>query len=170
MLLLPGKSALFLFGQPQKFQINGAVSCWFVSVFLFQGGCVLMYLCLGDIIRKGGCFQSATRDSFLQLPTSLCDTNFGACFCRAFHRHVYLKAFCAGWETAVGTGWSAAGDSRSATTYRACEGRPQRRCVGGWREEEGRGNRDRRRAAAFIPWKLIPPFVHLSPLDKMGWL
>ncbi len=36
----------------------------------------------------------------------------------------------------------------------------------------GEGNGDGRRAAAFIPWKLIPPFVHLSQSDKMGrlWL
>lgn len=36
----------------------------------------------------------------------------------------------------------------------------------------GEGNGDGRRAAAFLTWKLIPPFVHLSPSDKMGrlWL
>lgn len=39
---------------------------------------------------------------------------------RAFHHHVQRRAFCACWETALGTGWSAAGDSRSAATYRAC--------------------------------------------------
>lgn len=55
-----------------------------------------------------------------------------------------------------------------------CEGRP--RCVDAWADGEtrkgGEGNGDARRAAAFIPWKLIPPFVHLSPSDKMGrlWL
>lgn len=36
----------------------------------------------------------------------------------------------------------------------------------------GEGNGDGRQAAAFISWKLIPPFVHLAPSDKMGrlWL
>lgn len=34
----------------------------------------------------------------------------------------------------------------------------------------GEGNGDGRRAAAFIPWKLIPPFVHLAPSDKIGRL
>lgn len=87
------------------------------------------------------------------------------------------RLFCwrACWETAVGTGWSTAGDSRSAPTYRAClwlRGETTVWMCGRMERWGGEGNVDGRRAAAFISWKLIPPFVHLSPSDKMGrlWL
>lgn len=128
--------------------------------------CVVMYRCLGDIIRK-----RVGSNTFLQLPMPLRDTDFGAPpFRHAFHRHVHRKAFLC-WlcsPGAVGTGWSAAGDSTSAPpTYRACLWLRGETtvcgCVGGWREERGgEGDGDGRQAAAFISWKLIPPFVHLS--------
>lgn len=40
--------------------------------------------------------------------------------------------------------------------------------VDGEMSRGGEGAGDGRRAAAFISWKLIPPFVHLALSDKTG--
>lgn len=40
--------------------------------------------------------------------------------------------------------------------------------VDGEMSRGGEGTGDGRRAAAFISWKLIPPFVPLAPSDKTG--
>lgn len=93
----------------------------------------------------------------------------------AFHVHrVGIFYWLACRETAVGTGWSAAGGSRSASTYRARLVARGDHGVDVWADGEmsrgGEGNGDGRQAAAFISWKLIPPFVHFAPSDKMGRL
>ena len=135
-----------------------------------------MCRCLGDIIRKGGCSEGATGEvHFVTTPSLAPWHQFWRLFSTRLSFPCALEGFLcrfACWETAVGTGWSAAGDSRSATMYRGCLwlrgettvwmcGRMERR-------GEGEGNGDGRRAAAFISWKLIPPFVHLSP-HQIKW-
>lgn len=47
MPLLPGKSAHFLLAAPEVTKKCG-VSFWFVSVCLWQRGCVWLNLCLGE--------------------------------------------------------------------------------------------------------------------------
>lgn len=59
MLLLPGKRARFCFGLPQKLQrIGASLVCFVVS----SHSGVDVYLFLGDIIRKGGCFKGVTGE------------------------------------------------------------------------------------------------------------
>lgn len=75
----------------------------------------MCYLCLRNIIRKGGRFEGVSRElSPILAPVFQCTFRSLPC---AQDGYFYWLA-C--WETAVGTGWSAAGGSRSASTYRAC--------------------------------------------------
>lgn len=129
---------------------------------------MLMYLCLGDIIRMGGCFESTTGEvHFVTTPSLFLWHHFW----RPFLLHLLMQCASKGFlclldcrESAKYRVWSVAGISRSAATYRACFWLRGETMVWmcGRMERRGVGNGDEGRAVAFILGKLISPFVHLS--------
>lgn len=89
-------------------------------------------------MKKSGRFEGVSREvHLLQLPPILAPVLFQC----SVQRHTEGVCLFVCLETAVGTGWSAAG-SRSAERIEhvsGCEGRPRCGCVGGWRDEQRRG-------------------------------
>lgn len=168
---------LSLLGSPQKLQRNGVSPCRCVGV------CVSVSRSVGALRVPLGKYTFVTTQ---QPPPAACHQHFWRPILpRLYTAMCTAKAVGVCWETAGGTegGGIEGGAQLAASPQRqhiehvsGCEGRPRRGCVGGRRDGEGRGggdggmrgrvqgNGDGRRAAAFIPWKLIPPFVHLFPI------
>lgn len=127
VLLLPGRRAFPLRTIPEVRLLL------LVCVSLWQRGCVLIYLCLGDIIRMGGCFESTTGEVHFATTPSL-----------SLWHHFLLrplmqcasKGFLCSLEVQGGVWLAFAGRLQRIGLVSGCEGRPWCGCVGGWKDEE----------------------------------